>query len=278
MTETVTCNRRRHSVWTNCPCPPCTADRRRMSKIARTGRYRRVSSDAAYTVVGHLLDRGWTGLAIATASGVPATAVHGILSSYRAGGEDLRRIGPTVAAAIVSHGNPTDGHVGSHGARRRLRALAAIGWTLDELATASGIGFSTLAAVRAGQTGRVKVWLHDAVVELYAAHEMRPGPSDAARNLAQRKSWASPLAWDAEDLDDVEAEPVGLRKLKRYRDGDVDPVVVDKVMRHERVEANADERREAARRWVAAGRPLTVLGDEQGWNVHRYVDATKAAS
>lgn len=202
------CIRAPYAVWTTCRCPECIQSMLKVNKLQRHGRYHRVPSSAAWDVIEKLRKAGWSNLAIGTAAGIPPATVSSALRR----GRDWRW-GPHHAAAIVNHGRPTAGQVGTYAARRRLHALAAVGWTLDELAARSGVRFSTLAAIRAGSTTRVGVALAVKVAALFDELGMVPGPSQAARDHAVAAGWVSALAWD--DIDDPAERP----KLGRRRAG-----------------------------------------------------------
>ena len=148
------CIRQPASTWTTCRCEACGPAMLRMAKLARHGYYRRVSSDEAWDVVDRLRAAGWSSTAIGSATGIPAATVRSGLKRGRG-----YRWGAHHAAAIVHYGTPTAGQVGTIPFTRRLQALAAIGWTLQDLADHSGVGVTTLAAVRGGTTqiGRAHV-------------------------------------------------------------------------------------------------------------------------
>lgn len=195
------CIRAPHAVWTTCTCSRCAVDRRRMAKLQRHGRYRRVPSSAAWDVLDRLRAAEWSCAAIATATGIPRATVTQALRK----GRDGWSWGPRHSHAIVTHGIPTHGQIGAHGTRRRLQALAAIGWTLQALADRSGIRFSTLASIRKGVTTRVGVPLAHTIAEMYEQLCMTPGGSLPARRHAAGQGWPAPLAWD--DIDDPGASP-----------------------------------------------------------------------
>jgi hypothetical protein len=93
------------------------------------------------------------------------------------------------------------------GSRRRLQALAAIGWSSLEVKEASGVSNGFLSAVRAGHHETLRPFFADKIAEAYDSLSMRVGPSTRARNLAQRKGWVPPLAWDDDEIDDPAAKP-----------------------------------------------------------------------
>lgn len=203
-TTPMPCIRRAHSRWTVCPCPPCRQDRRRIRKLARSGLITRVPSAAAWDVINDLRRRGWTGAAIASAARLPSRSIDSALHDQQQG--RVRTFGPTTSARIVSHGPPTEGMVGAHGARRRLQGIAREGYSLQWVADTTGIGVSTLAAIRLTTT-TVSVARHALIIDATAKAGARPGPHQQSAATAARRGWAPMLAWEGIDIDDPDARP-----------------------------------------------------------------------
>ncbi|MFC8295375.1 hypothetical protein [Streptomyces sp. NPDC057250] len=95
------------------------------------------------------------------------------------------------------------------GLLRRLRALCTAGWTLKNIGAAGGISTKTLTAF-AGRP-RSTPALRGAILAAWEELSHQPGPSPTARQRAQVKGWAPPLAWDNETIDDPAASPSGIR-------------------------------------------------------------------
>lgn len=98
------------------------------------------------------------------------------------------------------------------GARRRLQALVAIGYSQTDLAEQLHLHRGTLAH-----------WCYDvpphkwrAVAALFTRLQLVPGTSQRARAHARKRGWPPPLAWDEETIDDETATPVGIPP-KNYR-------------------------------------------------------------
>lgn len=126
---------------------------------------------------------------------------------FRRGCVDCRR----AAKRYKASGRPV--MVAAVGAGRRLRALAAVGWSLSELAEVTGVSASSLAYVRASAI-RVQPAVHAAVCVAYEHLAMQvPGGRGPTRTRAHaaRKGWPPPLAWDDDTIDDPSARPCGLR-------------------------------------------------------------------
>lgn len=93
------------------------------------------------------------------------------------------------------------------GTRRRLQALARVGWPQSSIAAELGITGSAVGSY--GSPGRrfVHVATAIAVREVYARLSMKLGPSTKAVARAANRGWPPPWSWDDETLDDVTAEP-----------------------------------------------------------------------
>lgn len=113
------------------------------------------------------------------------------------------------------------------GARRRMRALCALGYTNRYLAERLGVhqaGLARLYGVARGNSQRyVTAELARRVDALFRELQLQVGPNDRARDRARKRGWAPPLAWDEDTIDDPIARPHfgGRRKvafIERYRD------------------------------------------------------------
>jgi transcriptional regulator with XRE-family HTH domain len=103
------------------------------------------------------------------------------------------------------------------GAQRRIRALAARGWSPAAIERAAGIPAEV--TVRALENRRVLS--PDAAARIAGAYERlwdKPAPqateadrqaSAAARQCAHSRGWAPPMAWDDDQLDDPDGRPAG---------------------------------------------------------------------
>lgn len=263
------CIRRPSSYWTTCKCPPCDIDRKRKAKHARTIGIERVPSEVAWSVMDDLLRRGWTGLAIATAAGVPRRSIEGAITALNTEGR-RHLFGPTISSRIVDHGKPTGGQIGAVGARRRLQGLAVQGWDLGRLSPLTGVNESTLAAIRSGVTDRVNVRMHDAIIATTDEIGMRVGDSRQARQNADRKGWSGLLAWD--DIDDMDELASNLRP-----ESEIDQVVVDRLMAGQRITSTRAEKVEAMKQWTEMGRSQRSLCLMHGWQESRYAKQGVAA-
>lgn len=128
-------------------------------------------------------------------------------------------------------GLPGDaGRVDATGAVRRLQALCAVGWSADEVAKLLGMprAGSHIRTLERGRQATIYARTDRAIRALYDEISMKPGPSDVARQLAQQRGWAPPLAWDDDEdctceevvghcccIDNPQARPAGVGTRRR---------------------------------------------------------------
>lgn len=90
------------------------------------------------------------------------------------------------------------------GTVRRLRALAVIGWSIDEIATRAGLFHRSLLKVREGQRAEVHSSTWRAVRRVYAELEnttKTDRPGKITRTRALQHGWFPPAMWDNPDFD-----------------------------------------------------------------------------
>jgi hypothetical protein len=100
--------------------------------------------------------------------------------------------------------------VDNTGTRRRLQALAAIGWSPRDLAERLGCEYTQVQHLRGPQYPRVTRSNAEKVAAVYEELQGTPGPSQHSRNWAEKFGWAPPQAWDDAAIDDPAAEPEGV--------------------------------------------------------------------
>ncbi|MFE7744472.1 hypothetical protein [Nocardia sp. NPDC057455] len=114
-----------------------------------------------------------------------------------------------VAARIftVDHRpHPNQGTVLTIGARRRVRALNAIGWPTNDLAHRLGQRDRCVLNLAIGKpTMTYGLWAR--IQDLYNELSGTPGPSSRSILVAKRSGHVPPLAWDGIDIDDPRAQP-----------------------------------------------------------------------
>lgn len=107
-------------------------------------------------------------------------------------------------------------HRDATGVTRRLQALAAIGWSIEDLAARIGVTPRAVQLWRGGHYPTVRPETAATVGRLYEELQGTAGPSPRSRENATRSGWASPLAWDDDAIDDPAAEPIGVGAPQRH--------------------------------------------------------------
>lgn len=169
--------------------------------------------------------------------------VHGTHNAYQAGcRSDAAREAWRVYSKRRRQGRLEPSTIDATGTRRRLQALAALGWGSTDLAELLGFSHrSRLAQLR--QATRVNVRTAAAVRELYDRLSMTVGPSPRARQHALDEGYAPPLAWDDDTIDD----PAALPQHTAVAAGGDDWVKVDRACAGEGIELTTSEREHAVR-------------------------------
>jgi hypothetical protein len=161
----------------------------------------RASSADAARRLQSWIDAGYSSNWISSATGVPITFVQKFSEGRR------QNIGPVRSELILKADihNGTVGYGPAVGTTRRLQALAAIGWTVEQIHAATGVPMATLSHMQRGNRHHIRRDLMLAVKAHFAKVSMTPGPSSIAKNRAAKLGWAPPLAWD--DIDDPNDTP-----------------------------------------------------------------------
>lgn len=200
-----------------CGCSQCLATKatakQKRDRLKAYGRYESPLVDSAPTItkIETLRTDGWTHREIATAAGMKYAEQVQTLLARR-----VRKVHRDTEAAVLGIRSkppkPQNGLVDPTGTRRRLRALARMGWSWLALAEASGHGWDNQFISRAATGDKaVMAKTADAVRELYerlADEPPRPGRgATRARNRAIADGWLAPIEWTGIDMDDPDAEP-----------------------------------------------------------------------
>ncbi len=246
-----------------CRCRPCsehrmkTEERRRKDKAY--GRYDSGLVDAD-PVREHILALGEFGIGykrVAELAGVGVTGVRTIIWGRQDPGPRYGEIPKRIARekaekilaveASIEHLGPRQ-PVPSRGARRRVQALVARGWSLSKIGAPLGISPSNMSSlmkrpmVGAGNF-RAIVALYDELWDQLPPREEWRDKIAYSRALehARQRRWLPPLAWDDIDLDD---EP----PLPDDEVAVIDEVAVELAIAGEGVRLTPAERRECVRR------------------------------
>lgn len=203
-------------VVDKCRCRTCrdgsaryNAERRRLNLY---GQPAYVDATPAREHIRALSAQGMGWKRVAAAAGVAQGVVWKILY-----GDPHRNLAPSKRVRAATSAkilgvtlDLADGaQVDATGTRRRLQALATLGWTIQALADRAGLDRQRFdKAIRGGRY--VTSETAEAVRRLYdALWSTRPsgGRSEATRRRAARLGWAAPLAWDDETIDDPAVQP-----------------------------------------------------------------------
>jgi transcriptional regulator with XRE-family HTH domain len=214
-------------VCDRCRCRPCTdantADKARVNRLKLYGQWDgRVDAAPVREHVLALAAAGMGHKRIARLAGVSGSAVSWLL--YGKTREDgtrrppSRKVNAATAEKLLAVQPDVEvmapkAVVDATGARRRLRALVAHGWTARALAKRMGMTDSNFARVLHAETG-----MHaETVLRVRALYDelwnVRPPERNGAerqaasraRNLAERNGWLPALAWDDDTIDDPAA-------------------------------------------------------------------------
>jgi hypothetical protein len=163
----------------------------------------------------------------AALAGVSTGAVSKLLYGGPGDREPARRIRAATAAAILAV-RPDAANLGGAalvnavGTHRRMQALVAIGWSQAKLAGRLGMTPANFAAMM--RRARVTASTARAAAVVYDQLWNQPPPETGqrqkiaatrARNHAQARGWAPPLAWDDDQID----RPDGTSAEGRRRPG-----------------------------------------------------------
>lgn len=100
------------------------------------------------------------------------------------------------------------------GVRRRLEALQCLGWSLTEVGERIGKNQQNMSKLATGHQ-RVYRETYAKVCAVYDELSMTPNTTryaERTRALARSRGYVPPLAWDGQDIDDVNATPKGVRR------------------------------------------------------------------
>lgn len=187
--------------YDGCRCEVCKTAQRRYAKLRQLGRAGLVDAAPITALFTRLNSEAWSDADIAAACGTHASRVR----ELRHGKQAKVRIATFNRIMGTRYVRRQPGsRIPNVGTRRRLQALARMGWTIRMVAADCGLPESTLGfAVTTNQT----VWqsTHDAVAAAYDKLAGTLGPSQLGRTRAANAGWLPPAAWD--DIDDPDEQP-----------------------------------------------------------------------
>jgi plasmid maintenance system antidote protein VapI len=175
----------------------------------------------------------------------PATLEHLLYGQPARGLPPSKRIRTGTAQRLLAV-QPAEEHlaggvpVDAAGTRRRVQALAVLGWSEKVIAQIVDIAPPHLARVVRGEhevTAATARRVRAAYARLWdqAAPETTTGErisAAKARAHAARHGWAPPLAWDDDEIDNPAAQPYPWKRSSFYRAGDLAADAAELEERH----------------------------------------------
>lgn len=208
----------------SCRLPECVArynarNRERL-QARRAGTYNRLV-DAEPTRL-HIISLRQAGMgcdAIALAAGFTTQVILEFVRPLPSKGRGKRqRTSPATEAKIlaVTLDDRTTGRIDATGTRRRIQALATLGWPIRHISVHAGLQAANAHAL--GDRTRVYVATANAITVTYnQLRNLRPEEhgvtrphAQRSRNLAARNHWVPPRYWDKHprDIDNPHYEPM----------------------------------------------------------------------
>ncbi|MFD3594392.1 hypothetical protein ACFWU5_16835 [Nocardia sp. NPDC058640] len=140
---------------------------------------------------------------IAAAAG---TSTSGIQKIATGPAVYVQRTTADAILAVTPTPHPLQRYVLAIGAIRRLRALQAIGWTMQAVADHAGEKRTTIANLGHHPTITYARWKQ--VADVYDQLSGQLGTNDRTRNWAKKRCWPTPLAWEGVNIDHPDSTPI----------------------------------------------------------------------
>lgn len=151
-----------------------------------------------------LTDYGLPQRSIARDAGVSETCVLQLL----AGRSETVRVRHALALMKASYTpNRRQERVLAIGARRRIHALRAIGWSWAALTEQSSLTEHQLRGLTNKGFGTTSYENWKTVVDMYERLSATPGSSKRSIQYGRQFDWATPLAWEGRDIDHPDHKP-----------------------------------------------------------------------
>ena len=214
-------------VLDKCRCDPCRAANTRATRERRRaqlyGRWDGLTDaqparDHIHTLTTQGMGLKQVAAAARISSGTLTKLIYGAPRPDGTRRPPARRVRPDTAArllAVTPH--LADGaRIDATGTRRRLQALAALGWSVARLAATANVDRQVLGNAATGRRALTTAGTARAVTRLYEQLWDTPPPATtgyeqasitSTRNRAARNGWAPPAAWDDDTIDDPDAHP-----------------------------------------------------------------------
>ena len=130
------------------------------------------------------------------------------------------RVRPSTLARVLAVTALTDQrgdrYVDATGSRRRLQALAALGWSGQDMAGYLGrCDKQHVLNIMAGRNATVRGYMADDIRRMYDDLWDRQGSSERTRRWAAARGFCVPMAWDDDSIDNPAAVPHGQERVRR---------------------------------------------------------------
>lgn len=194
-----------------CRCDTCRTAQSRHQKRYRLDRERGIArlvdAEPLRQHVAMLKEAGLSQWDIAIAAGWKSrNALADALTRKMVTPRTMRR----VLAVTAPPASRRNGYVDATASRRRLQALAVMGWPTRQIAARLGnLDPQTYRYIANGRTRTIRRRTEQAIAELYDELWATPGPSRKSASIAKSKGWVPPLAWDDDSIADPSARPHG---------------------------------------------------------------------
>lgn len=186
-----------------CRCDICKAANTRRMKQYRLSGVKSISPELVRKHVNRLIRSGMSQPDIARQAAVSLSTINRIVYPHMGLQRVLKR---TAARILAIQPRPTDTKtVDAEPARRRLKALACMGWRQEVIADQAGVSIALVNAVTAGRRNRITNNCDQRIRAVYERLSMVHGPHARSAKHALRQRWIPPLGWD--DIDDLEERP-----------------------------------------------------------------------
>jgi transcriptional regulator with XRE-family HTH domain len=165
----------------------------------------KVHPDKAKAKIEEFLRNGASVQTIATAAGLHPTVLHRI----RSNGCDL--IERETQRKILNAKPEVGPHIDVTGTRRRLQAIAALGYSLADVHDATGVSANLITNIRIGKNMSTTPATATAIAGFYEIIKDTPAaPPMTARRaaaFAEKFGWSPPAAWESRDINDPAVGP-----------------------------------------------------------------------
>lgn len=159
--------------------------------------------------------------------------------------------------------------------RRKVQALAAMGWSAKHVGALLGITQQAMSRILARDT--IRATTAERIDRAYDALEMKVPPDDEwtrrTKNRARKEGWQPPLAWD--DIDaGILAGGLSAESVYTHQRLDLDEVEYALQYHDFSRRLSPLEKAEIVRRWKRDGRSERSLCQLTGWREGRYRTTT----